>query len=213
MSKLKNINAVQNMLAGTHRMQTKKTFYFGDKASADRQRHRTDGEVWDEVELGTGIIKTWKQVGNHKVRVSDKHDIIEDLQKYKKTFNNCPKETCTCKAPTRIDLKFKAKMGKCEECVVTEETLMKAADRKGFEKYANEKMKQNAISYFRDLGEELEEKIQHMLSGVSYANSDGSVDKWDVTDSQKVADRLREDLEEYKNMVMEGFAKKELEYE
>lgn len=213
MSKLKNIEAIQNMLAGTHRTQTRKTFYFGDTASADRQKHRSDGEEWEEIELGTGLVKKWKKVGNNKVRVSDKHDIIEDLQKYKRQFINCPKETCTCTAPTRIDLKFKAKMGKCEECVVTEETLLKAANKLEYDKYANEKMKQNALSYFADLEAELEEKIKHMIDGVSYVNSDGSVDKWDVTDAKKVAERLRQELNEYKQLVMNGFAKKELEFE
>lgn len=205
MSKLKNIEAIQNMLNGTHRTQTKKTFYFGDTASADRQKHRSDGEEWEEIELGTGLVKKWKQVGSNKVRVSDKHDIIEDLQKYKKTFINCPKATCTCTAPTRIDLKFKAKMGKCEECVIEDETMMKVRDKQGYSKYAIEKMRQNAVSYFRDLSEELEEKIQHMIDGVSYANSDGSVDKWDITDAKKVAERLRADLEEYKEITLKSF--------
>ncbi len=211
MSTLKNIDAIKNMLAGTHRTQTRQSFYMGDTARSERQKHRADGEEWEEVELGTGILKKWKQVGNTKVRVSGTSGILEELQKYKKQFINCPKDVCTCTAPTRIDLKFKSKMGKCEECVVTEETLLKATNRTEFDRYAIDKMRQNAESYFNDLSAELEEKIQHMMDGISFTNSDGSVDKWDTTDALKVANRLREDLEEYKKLVMDGFAKKEEE--
>ena len=213
MSKLKNIDAIQKMLDGSHRTQTRKTFYFGDSADTERKKHRSDGEEWEEVELGTGQIKKWKQVGSNRVRISDKHDILEDLQKYKKKFINCPKDVCTCNNPTRLDLKFKSKLGKCEECVVTEETLMKAANKREYDKYANEKMKQNAISYFKDLEAELEENIKHMMDGVSFANSDGSVDKWDITDYTNLAKRMRAELNEYKQMVMDGFAKKELKFE
>ena len=48
-NKLQNIKAIKEMLAGTHKFQTKKTIGFSDaKESAEKNKKRNIGDIWEE---------------------------------------------------------------------------------------------------------------------------------------------------------------------
>ena len=56
MSKLQNVNAVKQMLDGTHKMQTKKSFGFSQSQSNIK---REVGDTWTEKDPKTGKLVDW----------------------------------------------------------------------------------------------------------------------------------------------------------
>ena len=45
----------------------------------------------------------------------------QELHQYLNEFPNCPKETCTCGMPKRLDEKMRKIHGMCFDCVVSME--------------------------------------------------------------------------------------------
>ena len=90
--KLKNIKAVNEMLLGEHKTQTKKVIAFDEKKVIKRDV----GATWSD-DKG----QTWEQKNGYKVKVGKFAKLREDL----KSFPNCNKETCVCVEPGQVDLK------------------------------------------------------------------------------------------------------------
>jgi len=161
-NKLQNIKAVKQLLAGEHRTQTRKSFYFGDAEKVgEKAKPRKVGDRWTE-DLGDKVIY-WEQMQGYRRRSTtswDKKEMFDKLRAELNSFTNCPKETCTCKVPNPIDLKFRSKMGMCFECVTKMELEMQINGE--FDMYAKKKMFENVKSYKREMEVEMEKEKDDM---------------------------------------------------
>lgn len=202
MSKLQNIKALNQMLNGEHRLQTKKTFGFSD--AKDTAKQRAVGEVWCENVDGENVV-WWEQKDGYRVKRRHAPDVEEQFEKirtYLKTFPNCQKEKCTCVSPTTLDNKFKRMMGMCHDCVVTMETRLKM--RREFNDYALQKMKNNAQSFFEQADKEVE-IIKSSLQSISFTGENGEVESWSSENAAALLERIDNDYKTLKDSVLGRF--------
>ena len=69
---LHNIKAVQQMLDGEHKFQSKKIIGFKDKQVVDQQtKHRDVGDIWEETST-SGTIHVVEQKDGYRVRKTKK---------------------------------------------------------------------------------------------------------------------------------------------
>jgi len=187
MSKLKNIKAINEMIRGQHRSQTKSTVGFENNKS-----DRVLGEVWTD---DNG--QNWVQKDGYKSKVSR-------FDKIRKLINatECPE----CKKKiTRFDKQFITREKKCHDCIVKQETLMEC---EGYTKnediygeYEREKIQQNVESFIDEAEQEVD-IIKKTFTQMDYVNSDGKVEKWNLPESvdsinekiQKRFDSFKDDL-------------------
>jgi hypothetical protein len=200
-SKLRNIEALNKMLDGSHRTQTRKTY------SADLtpkpQIIRNVGDVWEEVHPITGIVTVWEQKQGFRVKKSAGSDSINahrDLMH----FPNC-EEDCEKKRIGDFghgDKIMNRKTGRCIDCQAKFEGALKYAGK--FNEYAKEKMKSNAESFFKDADVEVE-KIVETFKDVNYANEDGSLDKYDMVDPEAYTQHILEEYNKFKHQILDSF--------
>lgn len=206
MAKLQNIKAINQMLRGEHRTQTRKTIGFSDsETTAERNKKREIGEIWEEKDAHGNIIY-WEQKNGYKTKSSVHPDVKKELDKvnaYLSSFPNCQKEVCTCMNPTSLDKKFRRLMGMCEDCLVSMETKLKIQGK--FNQYALDKMKSNAQSFFEQADKEVE-IIKESLKNVSFVNSvEGDVEKWTTDNQEALIGRIDEDYNKFKEKTLEKF--------
>ena len=128
-TKLKNIKAVNEMLLGTHRTQTRTTVGFSDTGtSTEKNKKREVGETWEEKNA-SGNIEYVTQKEGYRIRSNVSPEMsayYEKIREELKSFPNCQKEGgCTCKSPSVLDEKFRKIVGMCHDCLVTYETKLK----------------------------------------------------------------------------------------
>lgn len=200
MSKLKNLAAIRKMIDGSHKSQTRKTFGFDAPST---QIDRKIGDVWTETDPKTGIIWRWTQRDGYKIKERDNlTDAAKDIKKYLKIFPNCPKETCTCTNPNRIDEIFKKKNGMCEDCTIVYETQLKITVK--FNDYANKKMLTNAESFFEISDKEVEELKNSLKNPMQYVqNADGSIETWNLENPSYLIDQIDNQYNNYKKIIKE----------
>ena len=122
MSKLNNVKAVNQMIRGEHRTQTRTSKGY-EKKSIERQI----GDSWVDK---TG--QEWVQKNGYKAKVGRFNKIRKSLDS-----SVCPK--CSKKA-TNFDKQFILREGKCHDCVVKEETPVKEAVEKYISKAVNKQI-------------------------------------------------------------------------
>jgi len=205
-SKLQNIKALNQMLEGNHRLQTKKTIGFSDVHSAsEKNKKREVGETWEEKDLSGNIVYwTQNQGFRTKSNVSpEMSKFYSDIREEQYKFPNCQKETCTCKSPTSLDQKFRRIVGMCHDCLVGFETKLKIQGK--FNEYALDKMKANAEAFFKQADKEVE-VIKESFKEVAFVNSEhGDVEKWEGLDSEKLIEKVDTDYKKFKEKTMEKF--------
>ena len=104
--KLKNVKAVKEMIAGTHKSQTKTNVSFGETKEVIK---REVGDQWTDDD---GNI--WEQRKGYKVKLGK----LSEVKRRTNTFPNCKKDICTCTNPKRNDIKMKTIHGMCFDCVI-----------------------------------------------------------------------------------------------
>jgi len=161
MAKLKNIKAVQEMLGGEHKTQTKKTVSFDNKEVVRREV----GETWTDNKG-----QKWEQRKGYKVKVGKLSELREEL----KQFPNCKDGCESYLDPGQADLKMKAIHGMCLNCVVEmEHNLQLNGEYDGYEK---KKLLSNAEAWLKQA--EVEKEILKTTLKSSFVNEDGSIEEW-----------------------------------
>jgi hypothetical protein len=203
MSKLQNIKTIQKMLDGTSRWQTRTTVGFSDVDSVkEKNKEREDGEIWEE-KTGEHSSVWWRLENGIKVKYSvhpTMADEFRDVRLGLKKFWNCPKETCTCTAPKPIDEKLRKKTGMCEDCLISFETKLKIQGK--FNQYAVEKMKNNALSFFKQADEDVEQIKSELGQGISFVNEQGDVEKWGTEGKTNLLERIDSEYNKFKESVL-----------
>jgi hypothetical protein len=198
-SKLKNVQAIKQMLAGTHKFQTKTTVGFMPTGSIVTKKV---GDRWTDAE---GI--EWEQKDGYKIRVSRFDELRSELN----SFKNCRKETCTCVDPGRADMKMKVIHGMCLDCVIDMEHELRLEGK--FEEYASNKLKHNALSWLRDAEQETNELAIAVQKAPEFVHVDGRVDKWNLDyDPIKMSESILDQFNTIKQQVFDRYNITESEF-
>ena len=161
MSKLKNIKAVQEMLGGEHKTQTKRTVSFDNKEVV----RRAVGETWTD-DKG----QKWEQRNGYKVKVGKLSALREELKK----FPNCKDGCESYLDPGQADLKMKAIHGMCLNCVVEMEHELQLKGE--YKEYERKKLLSNAEAWLKQA--EIEKELLKTTLKSQFVNEDGSIEDW-----------------------------------
>jgi len=182
MAKLKNIKAVQEMLGGEHKTQTKKTVSFDKKEVVRREV----GDTWTD-DKG----QKWEQRNGYKVKVGKLSELREELKK----FPNCKDGCESYLDPGQADLKMKAIHGMCLNCVVSMEHELQLKGE--YEEYERKKLLSNAEAWLKQA--EVEKEILKKTLKASFVNEDGSIEEWDgEMTEEELIQKIDEGFEKFK---------------
>lgn len=190
--KLKNVKAVKEMIAGTHKSQTKTNVSFGETKEVIR---REVGDQWTDDD---GNI--WEQRKGYKVKLGKLSKLRDELTK----FPNCKKDICTCTNPKRNDIKMKTIHGMCFDCVIQMEHQHKLDGT--FEEYEREKIYANMKSW---LGKaEIEKEALKTALKARFVNEDGSIEEWNDMSWEQVEEKIDNEFRLFKNNYLKKWEDK-----
>ena len=190
--KLKNVKAVKEMIAGTHKSQTKTNVSFGETKEVIR---REVGDQWTDDD---GNI--WEQRKGYKVKLGKLSKLRDELTK----FPNCKKDICTCTNPKRNDIKMKTIHGMCFDCVIQMEHQHKLDGT--FEEYEREKIHANMKSW---LGKaEIEKEALKTALKARFVNEDGSIEEWNDMSWEQVEEKIDNEFRLFKENYLKKWEEK-----
>lgn len=202
MAKLENVKAVQQLLDGTHKFQTNKSFGYNSTKSNQR---REVGEIWTELDSKTGIEYTWEQKQGFRVRHGNLDSVRQVLNEMKMP-SHCPQ--CKNEMKKRLDNKMWNVHKMCFDCVVDMEAKLRYEGK--FEEYAKNIMYRNASDWFKDADREVEViKEELNKQHIEYVNADGTLEKWEQTDKEKWLKKIDEDYVQLKEKILTNLAPKD----
>ena len=176
--KLQNLKAVQQMLDGTHKFQTKKTIGFTDaETTAKKQEKHKVGDIWEETDATSGITYIIEQCDGFRIKKTKSSDVLQTIREEFRSFPNCRKETCTCLTANRLDEKMRKLHGMCFDCVVDMEHELKKSGK--YQEYEQNKIRENALAWL----EAAERDVKLLRDTYTQAsefvtNSDGEKETW-----------------------------------
>ena len=175
--KLQNIKAIQQMLEGDHKFQTKKTVGFSDaKEAAKKSEHHGVGDVWEETDT-TGVTYVVEQRDGFRVRKTKNSEIFQSIREEMRSFPNCRKETCTCIKSNLVDEKMRKIHGMCGDCVIDMEHEMRKAGT--YDEYEKNKIRENALAWLRNAERDVELLKQAYTQASEFVtNADGETESW-----------------------------------
>ena len=190
--KLKNVKAVKEMIAGTHKSQTKTTIGFGETKTVIK---REVGERWTD---DNGNV--WEQKKGYKVKLGK----LSELRKELNTFPNCKKDICTCTNPKRNDIKMKTIHGMCFDCVIEMEHKLKIEGK--YEEYEREKILANMKSWLK--GAEVEKEALKTALKAKFVNEDGSIEEWNEMSWDEVEKKIDNEFRLFKENYLKKWEDK-----
>jgi hypothetical protein len=199
--KLQNVKAVQQMLDGTHKFQTKKTIGFSD-AQSKKSEHREIGDVWEETD-SNGNVHVVEQREGFRIRKTKNSEIFQSIRDELQSFPNCRKDTCTCVGTHQLDQKMRKIHGMCFDCVIEMEHELKKAGK--YDEYEQNKIRENAMAWLRDAERDVDllkqayTQVQQFVS-----NSDGQVEHWSAKmTAEEFENTIQKQFEEFKTKFLE----------
>ena len=195
--KLQNVKAIQQMLEGNHKFQTKKTVGFSDAdATAKRNERHEIGDVWEETDTVTGITYVIEQRDGFRIKKTKSSDVLQTVREELRSFPNCRKETCTCVGLHHLDQKMRKIHGMCFDCVVEMEHELKKTDK--YEEYEQNKIRENALAWLASAERDVQLlKEAYTQASTFVTNSEGEQEHWSA----------RMTPEEFEQTVEAQFAK------
>ena len=217
-NKLQNVKAIKQMLDGTHRTQTRKSFHFWDSLNDDKNNHHQSGDVWYEYDSNGEIIKTWFQLSKYRVLAQGKWDSYEEYINHKddvvemlNPFSNCipDNKDCTQDTPSKLDRKLAVKTGMCDSCLAKYE--LKRQISGDFDDYAMDKMRNNLKSWIRDQRIELDNWKESLRGGISYLNNgDADEESWGG-DVEMIISKIEQEFSQMKSEMYKNYGIEEEE--
>ena len=206
MSKLQNIKAVKELLAGTHKSQGRKTF-----SMANNKKEVIEEDIIERDESGNP--KVWIEtdpISKSRTRVTQhegfksrqpENSILQQIQKTLAVPEKCP--SCGKKMrdhEKNLNFKFYFKRGKCFECVLKEETKIKMQGPEAWKAYEHKIMLENAEGWFKDADKEVEILKNQIVK--TWQNADGEYEEADMT---SFLEKMEKDYLELKNNIRENY--------
>jgi hypothetical protein len=175
--KLQNIKAIQQMLDGSHKFQTKKSVGFSDaKDVAKQNEHHTIGDIWEETDV-SGNIYVIEQHDGFRVKKTKNAGVFQEIRNAMRAFPNCQKETCTCTSSHYLDSKMQLLHGMCFDCVIEMEHELRKNGQ--YEEYEQTRIKQNAMAWLNDAERDLELlKLAYTEASKFVTSGNGEIETW-----------------------------------
>jgi hypothetical protein len=195
--KIDSIKDVKNLLEGNHESQNRIQVGFdGDKKEENIDRQV--GEKWFDSDGNE-----WEQKKGYKVKLGKVWQ--QELHEYLNSFPNCPKESCTCGMPKRLDEKMKKIHGMCFDCVVKMEHKIRIEGK--WQEYEKTKMKENALAWLKE-AERDKNLIVEELSRLEFANEFGDVEKWDTkVNKEELLKKIEDEFQTFRTDFIEKLEK------
>jgi hypothetical protein len=205
--KLQNIKAIQQMLDGTHKFQTKKTVGFSDADATAKRNERHDvGDVWEETDTVTGITYVIEQREGFRIKKTKNSEVLQSVREELRSFPNCQKETCTCMASSKthpLDEKMRKIHGMCFECVIEMEHELKKSGK--YEEYERNKIRENALAWLATAEQDVKLLRETYTQAAKFvSNSDGVTETWT---SKMTPEEFDATIQEQFNKFKENFLK------
>lgn len=202
--KLQNVKAIQQMLEGNHKFQTKKTVGFSDaKDAAKKSEHHIVGDTWEETDA-TGVTYVIEQRDGFRVRKTKNSEIFQSIREEMRSFPNCRKETCTCIKANSVDEKMRKIHGMCGDCVIDMEHEMRKAGT--YEEYEKNKIRENALAWLRNAERDVELLKQAYTQASEFVtNADGETESWGA---KMTPDEFEETVQKQFERFKENFLNK-----
>ena len=175
--KLQNVKAVQQMIDGTHKFQTKKTVGFSDAEDAAKknEKHRV-GDIWEETDANW-ITYVIEQKDGFRIKKLKTSEVLQTVRDEIRSYPNCPKETCTCIVKHPLNEKMRKIHGMCFDCVIEMEHELKKQDK--YEEYEQNKIRENALAWLSDAERDVELLKQAYTQTHEFVtNSEGTKETW-----------------------------------
>jgi hypothetical protein len=208
-NKLQNIKAIQQMIDGTHKFQTKKSIGFSDAESAAKKAEtHAVGDVWEETDPVTGLVTIVEQRDGFRIRKSKNSDALQQARDYIRSFPNCRKDTCTCLKPHTLDETMRKANGMCFDCTIEMEHELKKEGK--YQEYAKAKVRANALSWLRDAEKDVEMlKKAYTEASKVVVNSDGLTEDIQAhMTAEEFEEKVQKGFNEYKKEFLQELDKR-----
>jgi hypothetical protein len=206
--KLQNVKAIQQMLDGTHKFQTKKIVGFSDAEDAAKRNERhAVGDIWEEKDPVSGVIYIIEQREGFRIKKTNNADVLQGVRDDLRAFPNCRKETCTCAGTHHLDKKMKVIHGMCFDCTIEMEHELKKAGT--FNEYEYNKMRENALAWLQSAERDVE-MLKEIYTQASkfVTNSDGITETWSAKMTpEEFEETIQSDFDKYKQEFIEKINK------
>jgi len=189
MAKLKNIKAVNEMIRGEHRTQTRKS-----KGYEVKSIERQVGDAWIDADG-----QSWVQKNGYRAKVGKLSKVRAVIEQ-----SSCP--VCS-KHVTRFDKQFLTREGMCHSCILKQETLLGCEGyvkkEPIYERWEREKIRNNVNSFLKDASKDVE-MLKQKFTQTDFINSDGTVDKWRLPEStDSISSSLDKQFEQFKDELIQ----------
>lgn len=194
--KLQNVKAVQEMLRGEHKTQTRKSFGYTKRTVQER---REIGDTWEETDNGVVYVITQHDGFRSKEPKNSRIKMINDILRVP---DNCPECGTEMRNEERkLNFKFWFSRKKCFGCVLKEEAAVRDQGEEAWREYQNKIMLDNAESWFRDADKEVE-ILKTQLKETLWQNAQGETGDFDLTSFVK---KMEADYNKMKADIREQF--------
>lgn len=200
--KLQNVKAVQQMLEGEHKFQTKKTVGFSDTDQKRKQAELHEiGESWQETDP-SGNIWIIEQRDGFRVRKTKNAETFQELRDTLRSFTNCRKETCTCLTPNHLDEKMRKFNGMCYDCTIDMEHDLKKHGK--YDEYEKTRMQQNATAWLRTAEQDIKLlKEAYTTASKFVTNSQGEIETWSAKMTiQEFEEKIEKEFVKFKENLL-----------
>ena len=207
-SKLQNIKAVKQLLAGTHKMQTRQSIYTGStkteipEEDIIEQFDNGKPKIWIETNSKTGTRTRVTQHDGFKSREPE-NSILKTVQDALTVPEKCPECGKDMRDhEKRLNFKFYFMRKKCFGCVLTEERRIRDKGPEAWKAYETKIMSANAEAWFHDTDKEVEILKQSVKETV-WGNADGERGEVDISSA---IERIETDYNKLKETIRNQFA-------
>ena len=206
MSKLQNIKAVKELLAGEHKSQSQKTF-----SMANNKKQVIEEDIIERDESGNPLV--WIEtdpISKSRTRVTQhegfksrqpENSILKQIQDTLAVPDECP--SCGKKMrdhEKKLNFKFYFMRNKCFECVLVEERKIKMQGPAAWKAHEHKVMLENAEGWFKDADKEVEILKNQIVK--TWQNADG---KYEEADMSSFLEKMEKDYLELKNNIRENY--------
>lgn len=199
--KLQNVKAIQQMLDGTHKFQTKKTIGFSDADSESKKNaRRIVGEVWEETDIN-GFTYIIEQRDGFRIKKPKNSEALQSVRDEIRSFPNCRKDTCTCLGTHHLDKKMQKIHGMCFDCVIEMEHELKKSGK--FEEYEQHKIRENKLAWLAAAERDVAMlKEAYTQASKFVTNSEGHQEEWSA---RMTPEEFEETIQKQFNIFKEKF--------
>ena len=183
---------VKQLLKGEHVSQT--SVQVGYNGEVEEKVTRKIGDRWKDADGNE-----WEQKEGYSIKLGKEWQ--QELHTYLNSFPNCPKETCTCGMPKRLDQKMKKIHGMCFDCVVDMEHKIRLEGK--WDEYEKTKLKQNALAWLED-AERDKNLVAEELSRLEFTNDFGDNEKWNTPfNKEDLLEKIEKEFSEFRKNFIE----------